>query len=174
MADATATASSETRGHQRSTGGQLGKWSVPTITGRRPTPTTLHGSDPGLGGPANCRRRGVRPPSRGTVRCPPGQVNFSAPLSGDHDHGVVGDPQLVDLANCSPTTQCSSDLFATASDGLVRNPVLGRRNSTLCRMLGRSADALLAAGQQPAPPAHSAAQSLPDLPVAFESVGRPN
>jgi hypothetical protein len=34
-------------------------------------------------------------PRNGEV--PTGQVHFSAPLSGDHDHGVVGDPQLVDL-----------------------------------------------------------------------------
>ena len=42
-ADATATASSETRGRTKEAQGQLGEWPLPTITGCRPTPATLHG-----------------------------------------------------------------------------------------------------------------------------------
>jgi hypothetical protein len=53
----------------------------------------------------------------------------------------------------------------------VRDPVLGRRHSTIYWMLGGSVNALLTPRHQPAPPAHSTAQRQPDLPVALNQSG---
>jgi hypothetical protein len=78
---------------------------------------------------------------------------------------------LARSSNIVTASMSRSLIVSSASDGLVRDPVLRRRHSTLCRMLGRSAHALLAADQQPAPPAHSTAQRLPDLPVALGQSG---
>jgi hypothetical protein len=49
----------------------------------------------------------------------------------------------------------------------MRDPVLGRRHSTLFRTPANGADALLATRPQPLPEAHSTAQCQPDPPVAL-------